>query len=81
MYRLGNLTEFLRITGTYESLGFSRIEGIETFNARFGVLVSTLKKKPYEPLDYRKQDFDMDFQDFKLQLTDLEVRLFALSQW
>ncbi len=59
---------------TYESLGLSRIEGIETFNARFGLLVSTLRKKPYDPLEHRKQDFDIDFREFTVQLADLEVR-------
>lgn len=59
--------------GTYDTLGLSRIENIETFNARFGLLVSTLKKKSYDPLDHRKPDFDIDYQEFKHQLSDLEV--------
>lgn len=73
--RLDNITEFLKTTATYETLSLSRIEGIETFNARFGLLVSTLKKKPYDPLEHRKPDFDIDYQDFKHQLADLEVIL------
>ena len=73
IHRLDNITEFVKTVATYETLGLSRIEGIETFNARFGLLVSTLKKKPYNPLEYRKTDFDMDYQEFKLQLADLEV--------
>ena len=72
--RLDNITEFLKTTATYETLSLSRIEGIETFNARFGLLVSTLKKKPYDPLEHRKPDFDVDYQEFKHQLADLEVR-------
>lgn len=74
-HRLDNIIEFLRITLTYDSLGLSRIEGIETFNARFGLLVSTLKKKPYDPLEHRKQDFDADFHEFKVQLAELEVHV------
>ncbi len=72
-FRLENISEFLTVTLTYDSLGLSRIEGIETFNARFGLLVTTLKKKPYDPLEYRKQDFDIDYQEFKMQLAELEV--------
>ena len=63
---------------TYETLSLSRIEGIDTFNARFNLLVSTLKKKPYNPLEHRKQNFDIDYQEFKHQLSDLEVG-FVLS--
>ena len=73
LHRLDNIIEFLKTVATYETLGLSRIEGIETFNARFGLLVSTLKKKSYDPLEHRKPDFDVDYQEFKLQLADLEV--------
>ena len=72
--RLDNITKFLNTVATYETLSLSRIEGIETFNARFGLLASTLKKKPYNPLEHRKPDFDMDYQEFKHQMADLEVR-------
>ncbi len=64
---------FLDSVQTYETLGLSRIEGIETYNNRFGVLVSNIKKKAYDPLDHRKKDFDIDYEDFKSQLKDLEV--------
>ena len=76
-HRLDNITAFLKTVATYETLGLSRIEGIETFNARFGLIVSTLKKKPYDPLEHRKPDFDVDYQEFKLQLADLEVRIYG----
>ena len=65
---------------TYETLSLSRIEGIETFNSRFGLLVSGLKKKPYDVLDHRKEDFEIDYEDFKLQLGDLNVRLYLLNR-
>jgi dynein heavy chain len=75
--RLENIIEFLKTVATYETLSLSRIEGIETFNARFGLIVSTLKKKPHDPLEHRKPDFDVDYQEFKLQLADLEVQIQA----
>ena len=71
--RLNKLIEFLKTIGTYETLSLSRIEGIETFNSRFNLIVSGLKKKPYDVLDHRKTDFDADYEDFKLQLTELDV--------
>ena len=64
---------FLQTTKTYETLGLSHIEGIETYNNRFNLLVTNIKKKSYDPLEYRKKDFDVDYEDFKAQLMDLEV--------
>ena len=72
--RLENIGEFLRTAQTYETLGLSRIEGIENFHARCQLLLTNLKKKPYNPLEHRKQDFDVDYQDFKTQLKEFEVR-------
>ena len=66
--------EFLQTVGTYESLSLSRIEGIDTFNSRFNLIVSGLKKKPYDVLDHRKNEFEVDYEDFKAQLTELNVR-------
>ena len=66
---------FLLNTQTYETLGLSRIEGIETYNSRFNLLVSNIKKKSYDPLEHRKKDFDVDYEDFKAQLKELDVGL------
>ena len=74
VYRIDNITDFLCITRTYETLGLSRIEGIETYNSRFNLLVNNIKKKSYNPLEHRKKDFDVDYEDFKAQVKDLEVR-------
>lgn len=65
---------FLENTHTYESLGLSHIEGIDTYNNRFNLLVSNIKKKSYDPLEHRKKDFDVDYEDFKAQLKELDVR-------
>ena len=46
-------------------------------NARFQLIVTTLRKKPYDMLDYRKTEFDTDFEDFKRQINDLEVCNFS----
>ena len=54
-------------------MGLSTIEGIDQFYARFTLLATNLKKKPYDALDHRKQDFDMDYQEFKVQLDELNV--------
>lgn len=72
-FRLQKIVEFLKTVGTYETLSLSRIEGIDTFNSRFNLLVTGLKKKPYDILEHRKNDFDVDYEDFKIQLQELDV--------
>lgn len=67
------ICEFLNTTSVYATLELSRIEGIDTFNSRFNLLVSGLKKKPYNLLEPRREDFDTDYEDFKQQLTELNV--------
>ena len=72
-HRVDLIDEFLHTAQVYETLGLSRIEGIETFSARMSLLVSNLKKKPYDPLEHRKMDFEADYQDFKLQHLELQA--------
>lgn len=57
----------------YSSLGLSHIEGIETLHSRFQLIVSGMKKKPYDILDQRKTDFDVDFEEFKRSALDIRV--------
>ena len=72
--RLDKLMELLMITDIYMRLGDSHIEGIEVLFGRFTTPLSALKKKPYDPLDQRKPDFDYDFEDFKKQVQEIQVR-------
>ena len=74
MFRLEKLTELLTITDTYMTFGDSHIEGIDILFGRFTAILSALKKKPYDPLDQRKADFDYDFEDFKKQVQEIQVR-------
>ena len=41
---------------------------------KFQVIVTQMRKKPYNFLDQRKMDFDNDFEDFKRQIGELHVR-------
>lgn len=52
--------------------------GMELMANKFAVIVTTMKKKPYDFLDQRKAEFDQDFEDFKRQISDLHVGLLAL---
>ena len=64
----------LHTIDVYSSLGLSHIEGIETMHSRFQLIVSGMKKKPYDILDQRKTDFDVDFEEFKRSTLDIRVR-------
>ena len=71
--RLEKIKALLLTMNTFSTLGLSHIEGVDTFNARFNVMIATLKKKPYDILDQRRSDFDGDYDDFLRQLSDLQV--------
>lgn len=47
---------------------------METMANRFNVIYTSMKKKPYDPLDQRKADFDDDFAEFKRQVSELQVK-------
>ena len=72
-HRLEKICEFLKTTKVYGTLELSRIEGIETFNSRFNLLATTLKKKPYDALEPRREEFDTDYKEFQQQLTEFNV--------
>lgn len=71
--RLQKLIEMFTVLSSFCRLGLSKIEGIEMINAKFQLIFTTIKKKPYDMLDYRRTEFDSDFEDFKRQINDLEV--------
>lgn len=73
--RLAKLTEMLQTIETYSSLGLSHVEGIDALHSRFQVLVSGMKKKPYDLLDQRKSDFDGDYMEFQRQVLEIRVRV------
>ena len=74
VFRLEKLTKLLNTVAMYDVLSLSQLDGMDIFSQRFNVLVSTLKKKPYDILEHRKADFDIDYEDFQRQLVDLNVR-------
>lgn len=71
--RLHKTIEMLDTMKAFSCLGESRIEGMEQLWNKFVLIVTTMRKKPYDLLDYRKMDFDADFEEFKRQINDLQV--------
>ncbi|XP_053374157.1 dynein axonemal heavy chain 8-like [Mercenaria mercenaria] len=71
--RLEKIITLLKYIETFSSLPESRIEGLEPFSSRFQQIFTSIKKKPYDVLDQRKTDFDQDYDDFRRQLSDVEI--------
>lgn len=53
--------------------------GIEVMANRFSVIQTQIKKKPYDFLDQRKQEFLQDYEDFQRQIKELHVSFQILS--
>lgn len=51
----------------------SSFTGIEQSATRFNVIVTNMKKKPYDFLDQRKTEFELDFDEFKRMVAELHV--------
>ena len=73
--RLDQIHSMVNTIQQFSVLKESHIEGIETLANRFNQLVSVIKKKAYNPLDHRKMEFNVDFEDFQRQMMELEEQL------
>lgn len=73
--RLEKLQELFHTIGVYSTMGLSHIEGIEQLHSRFNLIIASLKKKSYDVLDQRRTEYDADYEDFKRQLTDINVNM------
>ncbi|XP_030831333.1 dynein heavy chain 5, axonemal isoform X2 [Strongylocentrotus purpuratus] len=71
--RLVKIIDMFDIIERYSHLADSRIEGMDSLANRFTVVYTSMKKKPYDPLDQRKADFDSDYADFKRSVNDLLI--------
>lgn len=71
--RLEKILELMNVIKTWRSLEKSCIEGIEMLNSKLQFIATTMKKKMYDYLDYRKSEFDTDYEEFKGSINELEV--------
>lgn len=55
------------------------ITGIEVMANRFSVVQTQIRKKPYDFLDQRKQEFGNDYEDFQRQIKELHVIYFKIN--
>ncbi|ESO89757.1 hypothetical protein LOTGIDRAFT_192667 [Lottia gigantea] len=73
--RLKKIIEMFDTMEMYSHLAESKIEDMETQASKFNVIVTAMKKKPYDYLDQRKMEFDQDFEDFKRQIQQLHSNI------
>ena len=71
--RIVKLEEMLNTMDTFSRLSSSHIEGIEVISSRFQILVTGMRKKPYDFLDQRKSEFDVDYEEFRRLAQDILV--------
>ncbi|XP_012940947.1 dynein heavy chain 5, axonemal [Aplysia californica] len=69
--RLKKILDMFDTIDLYSHLSESKIEGMELMANKFNVIVTSIRKRPYDFLDQRKMEFDQDYEDFKRQISDL----------
>ncbi|KAK7114139.1 dynein axonemal heavy chain 5-like isoform X2 [Littorina saxatilis] len=75
--RLKKIIEMFDTMEMYSHLAESKIERMELMANKFSVIVTSIRKKPYDFLDQRKAEFDQDFEDFKRQISELHAAIVA----
>ncbi|KAM4579488.1 dynein axonemal heavy chain 8-like, partial [Fundulus diaphanus] len=73
--RLENIKQIIKVFGTFESLGKSKIEGIENLARQFQNVSLNLKRKYYDMLDPKMTEFDADFVKFMAEISLIETKL------
>ena len=75
--RLKQIGDIVELMKQFSVLKHSRIEGIDVYATRFSHIISSIKKKVYNPLDHRKMEFVSDYEDFQRQISELEDTMVA----
>lgn len=79
--RLNYIQDIFSTINSYYSLSQSHIEGIEEWNKRYQIAVSNIKKKPYDVLEYRRKEFDEDYEEYKRQIKEIQVATTIVSNY
>jgi hypothetical protein len=55
--------------------------GLESVIKSFYQIVDDVKRKPYDLLDYTRNQFDRDYLELNVNIHDLEIQLQVCSRW
>ncbi|KAK5607192.1 Dynein heavy chain 8, axonemal [Crenichthys baileyi] len=73
--RLEKIKQIITVFKTFESLGKSKIEGIESFARQFQNVSLSLKRKQYDMLAPKMTEFEADFVKFMAEISLIETKL------
>ena len=71
--RCEKISQMLNTVSMYSALLDCQIEGTEALATKFTAITSVMKKKPYDVLEYRAPEFDVDYSEFRRQIGELDV--------
>lgn len=74
------MRDVLKTTLKYSILENSKLEGIEVHAAKFKSIFLAISSKPYDALNHRKPDFDMDYDIFKKDIGKAEIELRSFKE-
>lgn len=73
--RCERIIEMFEMINVFSSLNESKIEGLTTFALKFNIILSSIKKKDLDFLDQRKQDVDVELDEFRRSINELNSNL------
>jgi dynein heavy chain len=80
--RLDKISKMARTMSDYSGLLELRVDNVDKIVVRYRNLVDTYKKKSYDVLDHRRQEFDFDYTEFCTQFELLHKQIQdAIDAW
>lgn len=73
--RVQKLHDMFTTVHQFTSLSQHKVEGMESLIQRFFDILSDLKHKPYDMLDFTKNAFDRDFLEYNVNIGELETQV------
>ena len=73
--RLEKVKDMLLTMDRFSILAVSKIEGMDAHNKQWTSVVGMAKKKNYDILDHRRQEFEVDYDDFLRAVELLQSKL------
>eukprot|EP00741_Cyanophora_paradoxa_P017811 tig00021017_g17202.t1 len=73
--RVQKLIDMFSTIQQFSSLAQHSVEGMDALIKNFFTIVDDFKKKPYDLLDYTKNQFDRDYLEFNMNIHELETAL------
>ena len=73
--RVQKLKDMFSTIQQFSTLAKHNIEGMDSLIKNFFAIVEEFKRKPYDLLDYTKNQFDRDYLEFNVSIHELETAL------